>query len=261
MRQRGHPVEQMRRVTRAGVEGGNGDVEIRAGMSERHAVTLGAQPPHQIESALELGCHGHDSDVGATTGDDVENLAPRERGVGARRKRCRTHVEIGRYAQALERLRPSVLGIEEVAFDVCGQHASGLRTPREPRAPHAVEKSTQCRGVAGDGRGTERRDAKRRHAAGDLDERIRPIEAVEPANAVDVHVDEAGRDVATADVDDLCPLRRASRLRLDGGDARAVEHESAWRDAIGQDQIPTRHQNHRSAAPWVKRQSTCTCTL
>ena len=133
MRQRRHAVEEMRGVPRAGVEGGHRLIEVGAGVAERHAVAGGAQRAHQIETALELGRQVTMPTSARQAAITSRISLPGERRLGARRERRRSRLEIGRHAQALERLRAGELGIEEVALEVGGQHARRAR----PAAPAA----------------------------------------------------------------------------------------------------------------------------
>src|SRR5688572_21949538 len=115
MRDRGHPVEQMRRVSGASFYRRHRDVEVRTRMPERHDVTCCDKAPHEIDPAGQLGSDGDYADTRSGSVDDVENLRAGERpGDGA--------TMFIRRAEAFQRLRPTVIRVDEVALEVSVQH-------------------------------------------------------------------------------------------------------------------------------------------
>ena len=106
MRQRRHPIEEMRRVPRAGANACQRLLVGRAGMPERHAMAVRDEIANEVERAVELRRHRDDADVGSRGSDFVEDLRrPRDTsaGLGARSRSRR------RQPQALERLRAPVV--------------------------------------------------------------------------------------------------------------------------------------------------------
>ena len=153
---RRHPVEQMRGVPGAGLDRGDRRVEVRAGVPERHAVTGRDQRRDEIDAARQLGRERHDADVGPRRGDDVEDVARRER-----RRHSQSRPGARRHD---DRLRAAVVGVDEVAFEMRGQHARTARHSGDARVADLVQKGAQLVRRTGDGRRTERGDAVARQA-------------------------------------------------------------------------------------------------
>src|SRR5207237_6128101 len=109
MRDGRHAIEQMRRVARAGVDGGSSLIEIRARMSERHAMTGANEGRNEVEHPLDLRRHGNDADIRGSRFDDAQDLAPAEVAVAPL---------VAGLAQTRHGLRPLVLRAGDVALEV-----------------------------------------------------------------------------------------------------------------------------------------------
>jgi len=141
MGHRTHAVEEMRRVARARGNRGLRLLVRRAGMAKRHPHASGHERSNEREAVLELRRHRDDADVGPRVIDHLEHIAPREvgrRGAGRRRQG-------GRTAQTRERLRAAVLGVDEVALKVGGQHARA-RAGGAAQPPHFRERRAERHG-------------------------------------------------------------------------------------------------------------------
>ena len=140
MRQRRHPVEEMRRVARAGVDGRNRLLEIRSRVTKGYAVTGANEGRHEIERARQLGRNRDDADVGTSRFDRREDVAAGELAFAA---------VVVRQPKARARLRAVVVGIDEIAFKVCWQDArTAVRTAR-PGATDLLEHRAQQATVVG----------------------------------------------------------------------------------------------------------------
>ena len=120
----------MRGVTDARLDRGHRLFVSRAAVTDRHAMTGRGETAHEIESAVDLRRHRHDAHLLAVAGDDGENLLARESPSTRFHSRCATadSRSSGKAcgAQAVARLRALVLGVDEIALEMRGQHACGV---------------------------------------------------------------------------------------------------------------------------------------
>ena len=151
MAERRHAVEQMRRVPRARRDRRERLVVGRAGVAERHAMPARAEPPDQVEPAVQLrtrasrcrrrarrarsrqGCRAAVKSFAAVPS---RPSARRQSGHRAPREGLRRHAE---------RLRAAVLGVDEVALEMRGQHARRARRRRLARRAHLIEHARAAR--------------------------------------------------------------------------------------------------------------------
>src|SRR5687767_7774036 len=212
-----HPVEEMRRMSRTRLNCRDRRVEIRTRMPQRHDMARACERPYQIDPAGKLRRQRDDTDAAACAFDDVENLRPGER------PRHGTAMLVRR-PEAFERLCAAEVGVDEIALQVRRQHASGIRARRAGGGAHLFQKELQIVRAARHGGGTKGGDAVTRQLNGDPRDYASAVERVMTGDAVHVHVDEPGNDVAVGDVDDRRTRRRGWR-RLNGRDAAVVEDD------------------------------------
>src|SRR5262249_32781681 len=77
-----HPVEQVRRVSRARGNGRLRLLERRARMTERYTQPVRGQPLNEIESTVDFRCDRHDADVRRTSLNFGQNFSTIEFIVG-----------------------------------------------------------------------------------------------------------------------------------------------------------------------------------
>ena len=132
--QRRHAVEQMRRAARPGVDGGDSLIEIGAGMSERYLMPGTDQRRDEVHCPRKLRRERDDADIRRVRPDRVQNVATREIAADA---------IVIRQTEAAFGLRAAVVGVDEVAFEVCGQDARAaagpIRTDRRDLVQHRFE--------------------------------------------------------------------------------------------------------------------------
>src|SRR5688572_20401764 len=200
VRERRHAVEQVRRVTRTGLDGRNCRIEIGAGMSEGYDATGGRERANQVDPAGKLRRERHDADARTGLLDDLEDLWP------GKRPRDGTAMLVGR-TQTFQRLRYAKFRVDEVSLEVRMQNArGGGRAGIREGMPYVAdlrEKGFQIVRTTGDRRRAERGHAITRQLARDLGDDSGPVQGVEPFNAVDMDVDKPGHDETAEGVDDL----------------------------------------------------------
>ena len=116
MQHRRHPVEKMCRMTRTGIDCCDRRVVVGTGVTERDAMSRRGERSHEVNAARQFRRHGHDTDVGAKRGDDVEDVTPRVHAVSR---------AFNGSSQAIRRLRTFVFRIDEVAFKMGRQYTRG----------------------------------------------------------------------------------------------------------------------------------------
>lgn len=135
---RRHPIEQMRRLTRAGGDRREGFVVTCAGMSERHAVAALDQVRDELEATLEFWSERNDTDVWRRPLDLAQDIGAAKSPAGLGRAQSRV-----RRPQAFHPLRTGKGRADEVAFNMRRQN------PRRPggrcsaRADHLREHACQ----------------------------------------------------------------------------------------------------------------------
>src|SRR5919201_3965796 len=105
----------MRGMTRAGPHGIESLLERRARVPHRYAMSARRERANQIESAFDLRSDRDDADVGRRALDFRKDVRARERAVVAK--------VFGGPAQARLRLRAGEFRVDEIAFEMRGQHA------------------------------------------------------------------------------------------------------------------------------------------
>src|SRR5690349_1727336 len=133
-------------------------------MTERHAMSRRDERANQIEAAGDFWRDGHDADVGPRGGDDIEDVVSREvfaghgspRAAFARPQLWRVSLDPRRRSKAFPWLRAAKLGIDEIAFQMRGQHARPAADALEACAADLIAEPAQCLGSARDGGRTER---------------------------------------------------------------------------------------------------------
>ena len=187
MRHRRHAVEEMRRVTRAGLDGRDRLVEAGARVAERHAMAGGNQRPHEIEAARQFRRERDDADIRPCAAVIAARMSRRRELTLAG---CRSH---GCRRQSAG-CAPRYSGLMKL-LSRCAGSTRALRggARRARRAPG--EHGAQLPGRTRHRRGTERRHAVTRQPRRDVRHRRSLVQRVDALHAVDVHVDEPGHDI------------------------------------------------------------------
>ena len=245
VRQRRHAIEQVRRVAGPGGDPGLGLVERRRRMAERHPMAGADQPGDQIEGAVQFRRQRDQPHRGAMRVDHLDDGSAVEFPVvprGLARPR--------REPQARRRLRPVVVGVQEVALEVRAEHPGRPGRPRGRGHVHGGQEPFERRRRAGHRRRAEGGDAVTRQRRRHRRHRVGPAQHVGPLDAVDVPVDEAGQDPSPVAGD---VVRGAGAVGADLDDGPVVDRQrGAVEDAIGQHQPRAAEPDHaagpRSAA-------------
>ena len=148
-------------------------------------------------------------------------------------------------AQTLERLGATILRVDEIAFEVRGQHSRRAGGTVESRRPDRPEHGPQRLGRAGDRRRAERRHAVARQPRGDARDGVATVERIGPFDAVDVHVDKARDDRVLTQVEVEIAGRPRRRFPQHVDDAITVDDDGRRADQpIGQDDVGVSEKNH-----------------
>jgi hypothetical protein len=237
VRQRRHPVEEMRGVTGAGVDGRQRLLEGGGRMAERHAVSRGDQPGDEVERAVEFRRQCDQPHRGAVRVDHRDDGRPgegalvRQRLAGARRQ-----------TQAAGRLRAVVVGIEEVALERRAEDAGRAGARRRHGGVDGRQEPLERLRGARYRRRAERGDAVARQRHGHAGHGVGAAEHVGAVDAVDVAVDEAGQDPLPVARD---VIGRCAGVGGDLGDDAVLDRQRrALEDAVGGDDAAAAQPDH-----------------
>ena len=145
----------------------------------------------------------------------------------------------------LDRLRSSVIGVDEVAFQVRRQHTRRRGRPNGRRYPHACEECLQLLRRTRDRGWTERRHPVTRKFLRDGGDGGRAIEYIDPFESVNMDIDESRNDQVPPQIDAERTARPIDDLGLDRHDPIGVEHQASTQlDTIRQDQVRAGEDDH-----------------
>ena len=194
MAERRHPVEQMCRLPRAGVDPGERLLVGGARVTERDVMAVRRQVANQIQRAVELRRNRQDADVRPGGGNLRREF---RRPVNSPSGGCRAANR-----RQSTRLRALVFGVDEVAFEVRRQHPRRERGRACPARPPTAASIVRKRGRgACDRRRAKRGDAEPRKALRHRRDRVSALKRVEPVEPVHMDVDEPGDDVVIGEVE------------------------------------------------------------
>ena len=181
-----HPVEQVRRMTRAGCDRGERLLVVGAGVPERHAVTVPDEPGNQFEDAIDLGRDGDDPDVGTRALDLARGCSSPENSPSMT-ARGRTDAASG--------CAPLNSGLMKLLSRCAGSTRALLPGGLERAHADASRNVRSTRRVTGDRRRAEGGDAVPRQAPRNARDCVESLERIDAGNSVHVDVHETGNDV------------------------------------------------------------------
>ena len=202
--------------------------------------------PNQVERAFQLGSEGDDAHTLTRAVDRGKDVACvkigriRLRAFHLRASAGQAH----RAPQTPHRLRATVLRIDEIAFEMGGQH-TGCWCGAAAKRGDALENLTQSIRRTGDRGWTKRGHPMLRQTLGERGDCVTAVQRVDAVDPVHVHVDEPRHHDVAPQIDRTRCTGCTHCTRPNLSNPIAVDHERArFLDASGQHEIGAGQDDH-----------------